>query len=66
LVSWQLVINHFSYTSEIAYTEGSINIPTQLYKILLATTDRKLRLYQTDLMLTDSVVKFSTKNTKTV
>lgn len=42
LVSWQQVINHFSNASEIACTERSINIPTQLYKILLATTDMKM------------------------
>jgi len=41
-VSWQQVINHFSYASETAYTERSINIPTHLYKILLATTDMKM------------------------
>jgi len=42
LVSWQQVINHFSYASEIACTERSTDIPTHLYKILLATTDMKM------------------------
>jgi hypothetical protein len=42
LVSWQQVINHFSYASETAYTDRSTNIPIHLYKILLATTDMKI------------------------
>jgi hypothetical protein len=42
LVSWQQVINHAGYASEIAYTERSINISIHLYKILLATTDTKM------------------------
>jgi hypothetical protein len=42
LVSWQQVINHVGYASEIAYTERSIKISIHLYKILLATTDTKI------------------------
>jgi hypothetical protein len=34
--------DHFSYTSENAYTERSINIPIHLYKILLATTNMQM------------------------